>query len=469
MKAKSVLLAKTAGVFAVLSTFIFSSNQASAACSLTPEIATNAVGQVHSVTAHITTNGAPVEGVLVSFTITSGPNEGLNQSSSTAADGNTVLTYTGTGGVGTDIIRATGTVNGVVFTCLATQAWTAVVIPPPTITCPSNIVTNAAAGECARAVAFTVIASGETMPTIRHRIGETSITSPHTFPAGTTTVTSTASNANGTATCSFVVTVTEPEPPAITCPADVFATVPAGEPGGVVDFEMPLATDNCGEVTLVCDPPSGSVFPVGTTPVVCTATDSSGNTNSCTFAVMVTEGVPDTHDMAVVKIKAPKRVTLKGGFPATKRVVVTIQNRSPHLETIFDLVQLDQLVTLSVQSLDTNLCSDIAANLVQTTPQRRLPFNLKPKRTMNVYYDVTFECAVNPGKGTGQEDFRYVAIVNHAAFDGVPDTHPECDVCPRLPQGVDPNPNGRIKDKGCGAPIGNGLFGNEVLTDVSVR
>jgi hypothetical protein len=88
-----------------------------------------------------------------------------------------------------------------------------------------------------------------------------------------------------------------------------------------------------------------------------------------------------------------------------------------------------------------------------------------------VYFDVTFDCAVNPAKGLGQEDFRYVATVHHDAIDGVVDTHPECDVCPHGPlEGfVDPNPDGRIKDKGCGAPRGDGTFGNDVLTDVFVR
>ena len=205
--------------------------------------------------------------------------------------------------------------------------------------------------------------------------------------------------------CSFTVTVTESQPPDITCPADVFATVLPGEPGTVVEFEMPAASDNCSDVTLVCDPPSGSVFPVGTTPVTCTATDSSGNTNSCTFVVTVTEGVPDVHDLALIRIKAPKRVTLNGGFPVTKRVVVTIQNRSPHTETIYDLAQLDQLVTLSVQSLDTGFCSDITPVLVDRSPQRRLPFNLRSKRTMNVYYDVTSIARSIPPKAPARRIF----------------------------------------------------------------
>lgn len=42
-----------------------------------------------------------------------------------------------------------------------------------------------------------------------------------------------------------------------------------------------------------CLPPSGGVFPIGTTPVQCKATDASQNTASCTFTITV-RGVRDT-------------------------------------------------------------------------------------------------------------------------------------------------------------------------------
>src|SRR5260221_9731669 len=60
---------------------------------------------------------------------------------------------------------------------------------------------------------------------------------------------------------------------------------PAGVP---VSFKV-TATSSCasGVVTVVCKPPSGSVFPMGATPVICTATDSASNQNSCDFRVLV--------------------------------------------------------------------------------------------------------------------------------------------------------------------------------------
>ncbi len=89
-------------------------------------------------------------------------------------------------------------------------------------------------------------------------------------------------------TCTFTVTVSDTQPPSITCPSNVTAVTPIiGGSGVVVTFPPPTASDNCPGVTVVCNPPSGSTFPVGTTTVTCTATDASGNTATCSFTVTV--------------------------------------------------------------------------------------------------------------------------------------------------------------------------------------
>lgn len=76
--------------------------------------------------------------------------------------------------------------------------------------------------------------------------------------------------------------------------APVFAgvtdlTVPATGPDGAA-VEYPLsATDGLGgTVSTVCTPAGGSTFPVGTTPVACTATDQAGNEATAGFTVTVT-------------------------------------------------------------------------------------------------------------------------------------------------------------------------------------
>ncbi|HST20822.1 MAG TPA: HYR domain-containing protein, partial [Blastocatellia bacterium] len=80
------------------------------------------------------------------------------------------------------------------------------------------------------------------------------------------------------------------QPPVITCPPNqTVVTANVNDPCVVVNFTT-TASDNCPGVVVVCNPPSGSCFPVGVTTVTCTATDASGNTATCSFTVSVFNG-----------------------------------------------------------------------------------------------------------------------------------------------------------------------------------
>jgi lysophospholipase L1-like esterase len=54
-----------------------------------------------------------------------------------------------------------------------------------------------------------------------------------------------------------------------------------------VSFDTPPVTGGQGSVTVSCSPQSGEMFPIGTTEVKCTATDTLNRTGSCTFNVTV--------------------------------------------------------------------------------------------------------------------------------------------------------------------------------------
>lgn len=115
------------------------------------------------------------------------------------------------------------------------------------------------------------------------------------FGLGTTAVECEATDSSGlTATVSFDVIVRDTTPPTFSgVPADVVVNSPSG--GAVpVSYAEPVATDIVeGDVSVRCLPPSGSLFAVGSTPVTCTAVDSSGNAATpVTFNVVVRTAPP---------------------------------------------------------------------------------------------------------------------------------------------------------------------------------
>ena len=75
-------------------------------------------------------------------------------------------------------------------------------------------------------------------------------------------------------------------PPTVLVPDDI--TIQTEDQNGSSATFNPQAIDNIDElITPTCSPASGSVFTIGTTEVVCTATDSSGNTSSKSFNVII--------------------------------------------------------------------------------------------------------------------------------------------------------------------------------------
>ncbi len=115
------------------------------------------------------------------------------------------------------------------------------------------------------------------------------------YPVGTTTITWTVSDDNGNQAEPVIqtVTVTDNQAPSIECPENMIFSTESGVDFATVNFENPLATDNC-EVTVeqTGGSASGSQFPIGTNTVTFTATDASGNTTQCSFDIIV----EDTED-----------------------------------------------------------------------------------------------------------------------------------------------------------------------------
>src|SRR5262245_15681024 len=152
------------------------------------------------------------------------------------------------------------------------------------ITCPTNMVVECA-GPRGTAVSF-----NPTAQTICGRTVTITCTPPSgaAFFLGTNAVTCVARDDTGaTSQCSFLVTIRDTQGPRISAPSEV--AVPCTSASGAVATFNVTASDVCDGLTttVACTPPSGSLFPPGTTTVNCTAIDANGNTTRASFPVTV--------------------------------------------------------------------------------------------------------------------------------------------------------------------------------------
>ncbi|MBK6622571.1 MAG: DUF5011 domain-containing protein [Saprospirales bacterium] len=161
----------------------------------------------------------------------------------------------------------------------------------PSITCPSNISVNNDPGQCCAVVNYTAPVGTDNCPgqTTAQTAGQAS---GFCFPVGVTTNTFVVTAANSqTASCSFTVTVTDNEPPAISCPSNVSVNNDPGQCCAVVNYTAPVGTDNCpGQSTAqTAGQASGFCFPVGVTTNTFVVTAANSQTATCSFTVTVTD------------------------------------------------------------------------------------------------------------------------------------------------------------------------------------
>jgi hypothetical protein len=93
-------------------------------------------------------------------------------------------------------------------------------------------------------------------------------------------VTCTATDACGNSTnCGFNVTVNPYicPPLVLNCSSNFTVTTASCGTSNATVFFSSSAFGGCAPVYLVCEPPSGSTFPLGNTLVTCTASDACGN------------------------------------------------------------------------------------------------------------------------------------------------------------------------------------------------
>ena len=158
-----------------------------------------------------------------------------------------------------------------------------------TLTCPASFTVDNDPDQCTAIVTYSPATASGSCGSSPDSDVSCNPPSGSTFPVGATVV-SCSTQSGGS--CSFTVTVHDTRPPVqptINCPGNVSVGEDSPDSGeATVNYAPPTTTGNC--VTTDCEPPSGSRFPVGTTTVHCTATDSANNTVSCSFTVSVSSG-----------------------------------------------------------------------------------------------------------------------------------------------------------------------------------
>jgi large repetitive protein len=160
--------------------------------------------------------------------------------------------------------------------------------------CPTNLVTGTLIPDQCRGKATwqapTAIAAcggGTPVLTSNYMPGDT-------FPTGVTQVRYTAKDGNLTSTCSFNVRISEDELPKLNCHAtNIVAYTLKDTCGAFPTWAVATATDNCDTTLKV----GTSTFtpkqflPTGTTTIVYSAIDKSGNEGTCSFTISVIDTI----------------------------------------------------------------------------------------------------------------------------------------------------------------------------------
>lgn len=120
---------------------------------------------------------------------------------------------------------------------------------------------------------------------------------------GNYTLTYTATNNLGdVGMATRTVVVVDTTPPTVICPPHT--NVDLTSTAGTTVFFSAQAMDLCaGQVSVTSVPPSGSLFPVGTNTVVCSAVDGSGNGAQCSFTIVV-RGLLTTKETVLAEMYA---------------------------------------------------------------------------------------------------------------------------------------------------------------------
>ena len=286
--------------------------------SITPLDVTNPAGTSHTVTANVHDTGGPLNGKLVTFSVT-GQNAGAtgscapNADCTSGADGNVSFTYADTNGAGDDTIKASFTDDtGSLQTATAQKHW---ISAPPAHLTLTKVVVNAGGGTTA-ATAWTLSATSTTGPTSISGSGGVSAD----VPAGT-------------------YTLAESDGPASGYSAGSWSCTPAGLLTGNSLVLAPGATASCSitntfnastntSTTVTCPPTQSCTTTPITSPggTVVTITGAGGATIVAQFDPFTTGTFVPCKDQ---KPRDPNNILSFDSDTGTKTIQMTVSGKGP--------------------------------------------------------------------------------------------------------------------------------------------
>ena len=163
----------------------------------------------------------------------------------------------------------------------------------PSIACPLSFSVANDSGNCDARVSYVnpIVLDNCTIGTAVLNGG---LSSGSIFPLGiTTNLFSISDGAGNSASCNFTIRVNDSQPPAISCSPNIIVSADSGNCSAFIRYSFPLSSDNCNSVQVIQNSglPDSSLFMIGTTMNGFVATDSSGNSASCSFMVTVNDTV----------------------------------------------------------------------------------------------------------------------------------------------------------------------------------
>jgi hypothetical protein len=304
----------------------------------------------------------------------------------------------------------------------------------PTLNLPGDITGVEATGPSGAAVTFTATATdiADQTPTV-----SCAPASGSTFGLGTSTVTCTATDASGNSTeGSFTITVVDTTPPTLTLPSDIIEEA-QGPSGNAINYPAASATDIVdGTRPVTCTPPPGSTFPLGSTTVTCSSSDTRGNTATDSFTITVQDKTPPViapHENILIGTWKTSGSSVQYDLPTTFDIVdgEGVATCSPAPGSVFEIGET--VVTCNATDSNGNSANPITftVTIVQVDkPRTSTTTSIIPVTGGNQFDVSCIDPSINllnpPGaKVTFINLCGYQAVLDSVQENGLPKTLPD--------------------------------------------